>query len=198
MRKKYSKPLVAIFVTLIFALFNSLAFGKEFTAILTATSSRFGEVDKFKIYVKDHQYLLIPLKRIQLPVLQGNRATKSVRALYTRQKEYEVLDAEQFIFVDPDLTSQLLKAEKKFAATETVNGYQCDKYIYVLKPEKRNTVWKQICMEVWISKDLNHFIKWIFHQDSSDTLWQLEEIKEGPIKETKFQIPQGYKQIDEQ
>jgi len=198
MQERYINLIITVFTTLALVLLSSLVLGAEFTAILV--NSGHGDRNEYKLYVKNDKYLLIPINR-QLPPILGNQTTRSVRALYPERREYEDLGKEQALFLDPIsalvIIPEILNAEKKFVATETVNGHQCDKYVYVLKPGQKIRNWKQTCIELWMSKSLDHFIKGIFHQDIDSKL-ELVKIKEVSIKDSKFKIPDGYKKVENQ
>ena len=77
--------------------------------------------------------------------------------------------------------------KKEELGTEVIRGYTCTKYKYV----SENKLWA----EVWDCPELGHFIKLIMHYaQGMNVSVELVSIKEGPVADSLFQIPEGYKE----
>ena len=80
-------------------------------------------------------------------------------------------------------------AEKKELGTDTVQGYLCDKTLYTFFDKEKGVV-----ME-WRARKLDYIIKVILYDPKGLTTTELGRIKEGPIDEIAFEIPDGYKRV---
>lgn len=81
-------------------------------------------------------------------------------------------------------------AEKKHLGTETINGYECDKYLYTLPGQTSAVTTK------WVSKKLGFPIKVIFPSPKGEMTIEYSNIKEGGVDDTLFEIPAGYRKME--
>jgi hypothetical protein len=82
------------------------------------------------------------------------------------------------------------QVKMKLLGTETVNGYECDKYEYeVTTPQKSQPI-KHF---VWIAKKLQMPIK-SMAADGSFSM-EYRDIKEGGVADSLFEVPQGYQKM---
>jgi outer membrane lipoprotein-sorting protein len=80
------------------------------------------------------------------------------------------------------------KVEKKLLGTETVNGYETEKYETTVKGPG-----KPIKHHVWESKKLGVPIKMVSLDGKFSMIYQ--NIKEGGVPDTLFEIPPGYEKM---
>jgi outer membrane lipoprotein-sorting protein len=81
------------------------------------------------------------------------------------------------------------RAKMKLLGTETINGFDCDKY-------EMDTAYegKSLKQYVWIAKKLGMPIKSV-SADGSMTM-EYRDIKVGGVADSVFDLPQGYQKMD--
>jgi len=83
-----------------------------------------------------------------------------------------------------------MEGQISLVGTETVNGYECDKYLITFKNTKMGT------MTQWFSKKLNYPIKMIYKSAMmGDVVSELKDIKIEHVKDSLFEIPSGYTEM---
>ena len=80
--------------------------------------------------------------------------------------------------------------ERKHVGKETVNGYECDKYIVELKDRSQGTVTQ------WVSTKLNYPVKFISTGGSMEGTFELINIEESELEPSLFVIPSGYQKME--
>lgn len=80
--------------------------------------------------------------------------------------------------------------ERKLVGEETVNGYPCDKYVFVYNDKSMGT------LNQWISKKLKIAIKMESEGSPYKMVTEYKNIKEGPIADSIFDLPAGYTKIN--
>jgi len=80
------------------------------------------------------------------------------------------------------------KTKMKLVGTETVNGYETDKYETVIKSNG-----KTMKFDLWVAKKLGVPIKMV----SKDGSYSMEylNIKEGNVPDSVFEVPSGYRKM---
>ena len=73
--------------------------------------------------------------------------------------------------------------ESRPDGTETIDGYECDKFVVFAEGQKSITQ--------WTAHKLNFPIKIIMHGKTEKTI-ELKNIKEGPVADSLFQLPADY------
>jgi len=81
-------------------------------------------------------------------------------------------------------------ADKKFLGTETVNGYQCEKYLYTYRDKTLGT------MTMWIATRLGQAIKMVHQSPEGESSFEYRNIKEGGVSASLFQVPAGYTKVE--
>ena len=81
-------------------------------------------------------------------------------------------------------------ADKKFLGTETVNGYQCEKYLYTYRDKALGT------MTMWVATKLGHAIKMVHQSPEGESSFEYRNIKEGGVADSLFQVPAGYTKME--
>ncbi|MEA2039184.1 MAG: DUF4412 domain-containing protein [Thermodesulfobacteriota bacterium] len=84
-----------------------------------------------------------------------------------------------------------MQSQIKRLGTETVNGYECDKYLITFKDERMGT------MTQWFAKKLGYPIKMINKSDMmGEVVTELRNIKKGNVQDFLFKIPPGYREME--
>ncbi|MBN2467130.1 MAG: DUF4412 domain-containing protein [Deltaproteobacteria bacterium] len=81
-------------------------------------------------------------------------------------------------------------ATRKLSGTETVSGYECDKYEIVYHDTSMGT------MTQWFSKKLKFPVKMIYHGANGEVITEYKNIKESNVPEVMFQVPTGYQKMN--
>ncbi|MCD6560243.1 MAG: DUF4412 domain-containing protein [Deltaproteobacteria bacterium] len=81
------------------------------------------------------------------------------------------------------------KANKKYLGKEKVNGYVCEKYLYVYHNKSTGS------MTQWFSKKLNFPIKMDFDSSSGHMITEYKNIEVKALPDSLFEIPSGYRKM---
>ena len=88
------------------------------------------------------------------------------------------------------LQEGLAEAQIKIVGKETVNGYQCDKYLITFKNKEIGT------MTQWFATKLDYPIKTVNKNDAmGEAITELQNIKKGDVKDDLFLLPTGYTEL---
>jgi outer membrane lipoprotein-sorting protein len=168
---------------------SGLASAAEFSA---DTVNKFGAMTKEgKIYVKGTKMRMEGAAAGQgITIVNGD--TGVVWVLQPGQKAYlEMKKGTQTAEPAQSDEHELAKiADKKFLGTETVNGYQCEKYLYTYHDKSLGTLTQ------WYSKTLGYPIKMIHSSPRGETSFEYRNIKEGGVADSLFQVPAGYTKME--
>jgi outer membrane lipoprotein-sorting protein len=185
MRKtiRFRGALVLVLTVLLSAV-SALALAAEFSADMVhkmGTMSREG-----KVYVKGKKMRTESGMGQGITIVDGDTGT--VWVLQPAQKMYFEMKKGA---TQPTQTTQsdeeLAKlADKKLLGTETVNGYQCEKYLYTYHDKALGT------MTMWIATKLGQAIKMVHQSPEGESSFEYRNIKEGGVADSLFQIPAGY------
>ncbi len=182
------KPAGFILLTLIIVLLCSQAFAVEFTADLYIT--RPNDSITIKLYVRDYLYRVEKLDGDDQFLAIENRKTDMTTAMNPEEKTYKELKGPGGAFANPVKGWEYMAndTEEKLIGTETVNGFECDHYTYTY-PEQAEPI-----LELWKSKKLDHFIKYVVHYGGSngDGSMEIMNVVEGPIDDELFKVPDNY------
>lgn len=194
MRKKISLGSLTIMLVLAFILSGTSVHAAQFTADLIITGP---DTDyTFKLYVKDNMYRLEKVKGgMKFPPYPTivNRNTGLTWGLNPQVRQYvEMTNIRQTMMMNPIIGWEFMRKdmEKQPGPIETLSGYTCETSIYH-EPRK-----SRISAKIWISRKLDHFIKQVHYADNSDAIMELQNIKEGPVDEALFKIPQDYSKME--
>lgn len=165
--------------------FCGQALASEFTADLT---EQYGDhVKSGKIYVKGSKYCLDLVEDGEQIIVIVDPDAKRTIVISVSMKEYQDLAIDDMTSVMNDPIQGYAytagMGEEKNAGTETINGFECDKFVISMMDTD--------VMSKWVSKKLGFPIKIIAH-GPPDRIMELTNIKEGSIDETKFNIPEGF------
>ncbi len=166
----------------------------EFTADVVITGP--GDPYSFELHVKDPLYRLQKTQGpMHIPPFPSivNRDTGITWGLNPQMKQYvEMEDLEKTILMNPlaGWAATRKGMTEKPGPVETVNGYECDTFLYS-EPGKSD-----IAVKVWISKKLNHIIREERFGMNENPVLELRNIQEGPVDPALFEIPAGYTKMD--
>ncbi len=144
-----------------------------------------------KIYVKDHQYRLeVPEAEEKVIVLVDEKTGKT-KVLVPSKKiflEFKNTDMKS-LMNNPFQTFVYSKKhyDSKDTGKETINGYECRKTLLSTQG--------QDLMTAWGSTKLGFLVKIVNH-GAKDMFVELKNIMEGPVDNTHFKVPEGYKKMD--
>jgi outer membrane lipoprotein-sorting protein len=166
----------------------AIALAAEFSADMVhkmATMTREG-----KVYVKGKKMRTESGMGQGITIVDGDTGT--VWVLQPAQKMYMEMKKGA---TQPTQTTQsdeeLAKvADKKFLGTETVNGYQCEKYLYTYRDKALGT------MTMWIATKLGQAIKMVHQSPEGESSFEYRNIKEGGVADSLFQVPAGYTKME--
>jgi len=186
--KKFTGPLVALFVAVLFA---GVAFAADMSAIKnysadmettttqgTFTSKIFYKDTKMRMESKGSMNILRPDKKVMWMVMPEQKSYMEM-ALDTSKQDI------QSKLHDPNV-----KVDKEFIANEVVDKHPAKKYHMTLtmngKKEKSGYVWE--------ATDLSNFpVKYESEDKKTSTVWK--NIKTGVVTDAVFEVPAGYKKM---
>ena len=85
-----------------------------------------------------------------------------------------------------------MEAQIKRLETETVKGYECDKYLFTFKNKEMGT------MTQWFAIKLGYPIKIINTSDMlGEVITELQNIKEASVRDDLFIVPSDYQEIND-
>jgi outer membrane lipoprotein-sorting protein len=85
-----------------------------------------------------------------------------------------------------------MEAQIKRVGTETVKGYQCDKYSFTFKNKEMGT------MTQWFAIKLGYPIKIVNTSDMlGEVKTELQNIKTASVRDDLFIVPSGYQEIND-
>lgn len=156
----------------------------DFSADMTQTQGE--EVKSNKIYVKGDRYSFdLEEDGEKLLVVVDTKNNRTVIVVYSA-KEYREMPSDHIMSVMNDpFQGYLYTAEmgkEQAAGAETVNGYECDKFVIVMQDAE--------VMTKWVARKLNFPIKIVTSQGGP--IMELTNIVEGPVADTWFEIPEGF------
>ena len=180
---------VSTIVMLAMLLFCGQLLAGEFAADLVLSMP--GQNDTMKIYVKGYSYRLEKLEGDnKLLLFRTNGATT---ALDPEKKEYKVFKGIDENMFNPVAAWENMSydMEARAGEDETVNGYECRKYLYNYPGQT------EVAFERWLSQKLKFVIKQKILSSGGDAIMGLVNIKEETVDDALFEIPDGYtKAID--
>lgn len=176
---------ILIWALTLFISLVSLAWAAEFSAVV------FNKIANHemqgKIYIKGDKARLessTPLGPV-ISILRLDK--KAMWMLMPGQKTYmEIpIDKEAFAKV---LNIPAVEASQKLPGTETINGYDTEKYETTVKTDGQ-----EMKSTMWVSKNLGVPLK--IETANKSFIQEYKDIKEGGVDDTLFELPAGYKKM---
>jgi len=161
------------------------AAASQFTADMTMKQG--SDTTTGKIYVKDLKYRMDMVEDGHQIFVIVDQPDSVTRVFLPEGKMYIEMGTQDFrsLMKDPfqgvKYTASI--GESKHVGTETVNGYECDKYVILINDQ--NT------MTQWVSKKLEFPVRIIMDISEANSV-ELQNIQEDPVDDTLFVIPADY------
>ncbi|OYD17477.1 hypothetical protein CH333_00880 [candidate division WOR-3 bacterium JGI_Cruoil_03_44_89] len=166
------------------------AFAAQFTADINEHDGE--QIKSGKIYVKDSKYRMELEEDGQQIVIIVDQDAGVTRVVVPDEKMYVEMEADDpmSLMNDPfqSLKYTVSIGESKPLGTETVNGYECSKYVISMQG--------QDVMTRWVSQKLEFPIKIVNHVKQNKFM-ELTNIQEGSVDDSLFQVPSGYTKWEE-
>jgi hypothetical protein len=145
-----------------------------------------GQVDTLKLFVKDHWYFLEKLEGDNKIMLF--RKSGKTTVMNPEEKQFKILKGQEENFINPVAAWENMSndMEAKAGGDETVNGYECKKYLYNYPGQT------EVAFERWLSQKLTFVIKQKILSPGGDATMELINIKEETVDDALFEIPSGY------
>ena len=182
----HNRCLLWVVVGTIFLLSASLAQAAEFSAKVITKAGGMeipgkmyikGEKARNEVQMAGHSTVQImrPDKKVVWVIMPQQKAYMEMS--FTKDHEQKMLKI-----------SEQAKANMKKIGTETVNGYECDKYETTMGPEGKSQ--KQY---IWVAPKLGVPIKMV-SEDGSFSL-EYKDIKPEKLEDSLFELPKGYRKM---
>jgi len=167
----------------------------EFTAEIVITGPG-ADPSGYELFVKGPLYRLRktrgPLYIPPFPTIV-NEKTGVTRGLNPQARQYvEMGEIEKTIMMNPLAAWAAARKgmTEKPGPVETVNGYECDTFLYV-EPGKSDAAAK-----TWVSRKLDRLIREERYGLNGTQVLELRNIEEKPVDGALFEIPPGYTRMD--
>ena len=186
------KRLVLPVAVLSILVFSGSAFAAEFKADMAVETA--GETITSKVYVSGslmRQETKIPGGGVNISIFDGARGIMYV--LMPEEKMYMEFPNDQMVLGDEDIEKKLSgEADLKKIGTETIDGYQCDKYEVIYKDPDMRDMDSSV---VWVARKLNFPIKGVSEGKDGTVIVTYKNIEEEAIDRSLFEIPKDYKKF---
>ncbi len=170
---------------------SNQAFAAEFTAELLIIQPH--DSVTLKLYVRDHLYRVEKLEGEDQMIAIENRQTDMTTALNPEEKTYIELKGPEGAFANPVKGWGYMtdNTEETAVGAATVNGLECEHFTYAYPGQA------EPFLEIWKSKKLDHFVKYLVHYGagSGDGSLELLNVVEGPVDDALFTVPEGYTRL---
>ncbi|MFC1476089.1 DUF4412 domain-containing protein [Candidatus Zixiibacteriota bacterium] len=187
----FRKPVGLFILILAATLCCSRAFAAEFTAELRIIQPQ--DSVTLKLYVRDHLYRVEKLEGEDQMIAIENRQTDMTTALNPEEKTYLELKGSEGAFANPVKGWGYLTdgTEETAVGPATVNGLECEHYTYAYPGQA------EPFLEIWKSKKLDHFVKYLVHYGagSGDGSLELINVVEEAVDDELFTVPAGYTRL---
>lgn len=154
---------------------------------------RLNQTQKVKIYVKDRQIRAEMTDAFgQKQILISRPGKDQTFMLYPSTKSYMAFPATAALSpIEQDLKTLKSNGGGRMLGQETVDGYVCDKYEIAFQNKYRGK------MLVWVARKLDYPIQMIQVDGppAGSLNRKLTNIKEHPIEDSMFSVPEGYKKV---
>lgn len=178
------KPLTGITIISALLIFCASALAAEFTADMTQVAN--GRTVPAKVFVKGQKIRTETMGTVTL--IDTEKGTAFV--LMPETKSY--MEMNGLAEAAGTITSEEKLAKvgtKKQLGTETISGYECDKYIVTYNDKSKGESTQ------WVSKKLKYPLKFVYQYGTYDIKSELYNIQEVNLEETLFTVPSDYKKI---
>ena len=184
--KQFTKA-IALMFSLVFLISSSCL--AQFTADMIQTQD--GETSTIKLYVEDPFYCFEQEEDGEEIFVIVNQEEKVTRVLRPSLKMYIEMESQGMMSMANDVFQSIDNMKETYDAaligTETINGYECEKYIVSYEGEEMLTYWQ--------SSQLGYPLKVVNSMNNGMTM-ELTNIVEGDIDDSRFTTPSDYKKME--
>lgn len=161
----------------------------QFTADMIQTQD--GETSTIKLYVEDPFYCFEQEEDGEQIFVIVNQEEKVTRVLRPSLKMYIEMESQGIMSMANDVFQSIDNMIETYDAalvgTETINGYECEKYVVSYEGEEMLTYWQ--------SSQLGYPLKVVNTMVNGMTM-ELTNIVEGDIDDSRFTTPSDYKKME--
>jgi hypothetical protein len=178
--------LVKFFSLSLFLSVTSLA---QFTADMVVTEGDAVRTNKF--YAEDQFYRMDIEEEGQEGFVIVDRNEKITRVVIPAQQMYMEMSSTGMQSLSNDVFQSIEKQKEEYetnlVGTETINGYECEKYEVIIDGQVASTFWQ--------TENIEFPIK-VISGSNNEMVMELTNIEEGDVDDTLFQIPDGFTKMD--
>jgi len=177
---------VAVLAMLFLLSSSSLA---QFTADMVTSEGDVSHTGKF--YVENPFYRMDMEEDGRRMFIVVNNETKTTKVFMPSEKMYMEMKSGDMRSLSNDvfqsLEAQKENYETKLVGTETVNGYECEKYEVMIDGSPVSTYWQ--------SPEIEYPIK-VISGDKQNMIMELKNIEKGDVDDTVFKVPAGFTKME--
>ena len=167
----------------------SLACFAQFTADMVTTESGVTTTNKF--YSENPFYRMNIEEGGQEGYVIVDRNEGVTKVVMPSEQMYMVMSSTGMQSMSNDVFQSIEKQKEQYetnlVGTETISGYECEKYEVLIDGSVVSTFWQ--------SSDIEYPIK-VISGANNDMVMELKNIEEGDVDDSMFQIPDGYTKMD--
>ncbi len=175
----------AAFVLTAMVLFGIIATAAEFSADVEQTAN--GRSMPGKLYVKDQRMRLETMGSVTIVDSAQGKSWVLMPGVNAYLEMNNVGSLGRGTMSEEQIAEF---GKRKLLGKETVNGYECDKYLVEPKDGSQGTFTQ------WVSEKLQFPVKFTSEGGGNDVQFELTNIQEGPVEDSLFTIPSGYQKME--
>jgi hypothetical protein len=179
---------ILIRALLLIVIFSFASFA-QFTADMVTTESGVTKTNKF--YSENPFYRMNIEEGGQEGYVIVDRNEGVTKVVMPAEQMYMEMSSTGMQSMSNDVFQSIEKQKEKYetnlVGTETINGYECEKYEVLIDGSVVSTFWQ--------SPDIEYPIKVISGADS-EMVMELKNIEAGDVDDSMFQIPDGYTKME--
>lgn len=161
----------------------------EFSADMLQTFK--GKTENGKIYVKGKMIRMDMTKKGEERIIILDMNKKISYVLMPKDKIYiETTVGGEMSAATANIDVQETQGTWKELGTETINGYLCDKRLFIYKDKSKGELTQ------WMAKKLTYPIKSYYKSKEGEMTTEYKNIKEGGVPDSLFKIPAGYTKMN--
>lgn len=175
-------------VTSLLIMFSCICFA-QFTADMVTTESGVTVTNKF--YSENPFYRMDIEEEGQEGYVIVNRTEGVTKVVMPAEQMYMEMSSTGMMSMSNDVFQSIEKQKEQYetnlVGSESINGYECEKYEVLIDGSVVSTYWQ--------SADIEYPIK-VVSGANSEMVMELKNITEGDVDDSMFQIPDGYTKMD--
>ena len=161
----------------------------QFTADMVVTEGEAVRTNKF--YSQNQYYRMDIEEEGQEGYVIVDRNEGVTKVVMPAEQMYMEMSSTGMQSMSNDVFQSIEKQKEQYetnlVGTETINGYECEKYEVLIDGSVVSTYWQ--------SEDIEYPIK-VISGANNDMVMELTKIEPGDVDDSMFQIPEGYTKMD--